>query len=64
MFLFVFIAIDKSDEWQLLKFILEFKGSMFLSIGVFKSVIGYIMFYSCSTLNDFNSDEDAMRCRN
>jgi hypothetical protein len=55
-FAFVFLAIDKSDEYQLTKFILEFKKLQFLS-GVINGMWGYIDYYFCS-LYTFNTLEE------
>mmetsp|Transcript_30383 Transcript_30383/g.55228 ORF Transcript_30383/g.55228 Transcript_30383/m.55228 type:complete len:479 (-) Transcript_30383:96-1532(-) len=48
-FLFVFIIIDKKDEYQLIAFILGFKGTQFLSQGVIKSITGFVQFMMCVT---------------
>lgn len=48
-FVFVFLVIDKSDEYQLIAFILGFKGTQFLSQGVIKSLTGFVQFMMCVT---------------
>mmetsp|Transcript_6638 Transcript_6638/g.15382 ORF Transcript_6638/g.15382 Transcript_6638/m.15382 type:complete len:478 (-) Transcript_6638:136-1569(-) len=47
VFLFIFLLIDKSDEFQLVSFILEFKGFQYLTQGVVRSVMGYFMYLNC-----------------
>jgi len=55
-FAFVFCVIDKSDEFQLVKFILGFKGTAFISQGIIRAVTGFIIFLGCVTL-DANDSE-------
>mmetsp|Transcript_69586 Transcript_69586/g.201662 ORF Transcript_69586/g.201662 Transcript_69586/m.201662 type:complete len:465 (+) Transcript_69586:62-1456(+) len=50
IFLFIFIIIDKTDEYQLITFILQFKGTQFLSHGVIKCIMGFFMFIGCVTV--------------
>lgn len=47
MYLFIFLFIDKSDEFQLLMFILRFKGTQFISHGILRTFIGFFMFIGC-----------------
>lgn len=46
---FVFLVIDKSDEFQLVQFILNFKGTAFISQGLLWAIIGFVTFLSCVT---------------
>lgn len=62
-YVFRFLMIDKSDEWQLINFVLNFKASQFITLGVFNSIIGYVQFYSCSTINDYTSISEATKCQ-
>mmetsp|Transcript_168293 Transcript_168293/g.540682 ORF Transcript_168293/g.540682 Transcript_168293/m.540682 type:complete len:478 (+) Transcript_168293:98-1531(+) len=48
-FAFVFLIIDKSDEFQLIQFILGFKGTAFISQGLLRVIVGFSMFISCVT---------------
>merc|ERR1712217_262929 len=48
-FFFVFLIIDKKDEFQLIQFILQFKGTQFISVGFLRMLIGYIMYLHCVT---------------
>lgn len=43
-----FIGVDKSDEYQLLKYILDFKGLMFVNGGVVSALVGLGQLYVCS----------------
>eukprot|EP00746_Dinoflagellata_sp_MGD_P140548 gnl/MRDRNA2_/MRDRNA2_73791_c0_seq1.p1 gnl/MRDRNA2_/MRDRNA2_73791_c0~~gnl/MRDRNA2_/MRDRNA2_73791_c0_seq1.p1 ORF type:complete len:414 (+),score=69.61 gnl/MRDRNA2_/MRDRNA2_73791_c0_seq1:63-1304(+) len=48
---FIFLIIDKSDEYQLIFFILRFKGMQFLTLGILRAFIGYAQYYGC-TIDD------------
>ena len=54
----IFLFIDKTDEYQLVKYILVFKKMQFFTAGCIAGVIGYIFFFSCSTLNEYVTEED------
>lgn len=45
----MFIIIDKGDEYQLVFFVLYFKGTMFISQGVIRAIIGFFQYVSCFT---------------
>jgi len=49
MFLVIFIVIDKRDEYQLISFILSFKGAQFFTWGVIKGFVGFTMYFFCVT---------------
>jgi len=49
MYLFIFLIIDKSDEYQLVYFILSFKGAQFFSWGIVKGIVGYSTYFFCVT---------------
>jgi len=49
VFFCIFLLIDKSDEWQLLQFILSFKGMQFITQGIIRSISGYFAFVGCVT---------------
>ncbi|EAR89534.2 transmembrane protein, putative (macronuclear) [Tetrahymena thermophila SB210] len=61
---FYFLLIDKQDEWQLLLYIVSFKKMQFFSVGVTGSLLGYALFFFCSTVNDYNSVSDYYKCKN
>jgi len=48
VFLFLFLIIDKGDEFQLVQFILLFKGSQFISHGIIKTAIGFFTYVKCT----------------
>lgn len=48
-FLFVFVIIDKSDEYQLIDFILSFKGTQFITMGIIRCIQGFVQFMLCYT---------------
>jgi len=48
-FLFIFLIIDKSDEFQLVQFIILFKGTSFLSHGLIKMVVGFFLYLACTS---------------
>lgn len=50
IFLFVFLFIDKSDEYQLIAYILTFKGTQFLSHGFIRMIIGFLQYVGCVTV--------------
>jgi hypothetical protein len=45
-FLF-FLMINKKDEYQIIKFIMQVKKNQFVSAGIFKGWIGFILYYNC-----------------
>ncbi len=47
MLLLEFIMIDRSDEFQLTQFVVNFKKYHFLTFGVVRGIIGFIFYYSC-----------------
>lgn len=49
-FMLVLAAIDRSDEYQLLQFILQFKGTQFLTIGLFGAIAGATRYHVCINL--------------
>ncbi|CAE7747810.1 unnamed protein product [Symbiodinium pilosum] len=49
IFCVIFLVIDKTDEFQLVSFILEFKGFQYLTQGVIRSLMGYFMYLNCIT---------------
>jgi len=49
MFLVIFLIIDKKDEYQLVYFILSFKGCQFFSWGVVKGLVGFMQYFACVT---------------
>jgi hypothetical protein len=46
-FIFLFLCLDKSDEFQMVQFILQFKGAQFFTLGLLSCVIGATSFYRC-----------------
>lgn len=48
-YLFVFLVIDRTDEFQLIQFILFFKGTQFISAGFIRAITGLALFYMCLT---------------
>lgn len=50
--------IDKSDEFQLINFILDFKKMIFFTAGVLNTIIGYLLYFNCATLNEYVTHED------
>eukprot|EP00929_Paragymnodinium_shiwhaense_P038439 TRINITY_DN20302_c0_g1_i2.p1 TRINITY_DN20302_c0_g1~~TRINITY_DN20302_c0_g1_i2.p1 ORF type:complete len:433 (-),score=80.26 TRINITY_DN20302_c0_g1_i2:566-1864(-) len=52
LYFVVFLFIDKSDEFQLIQFILQFKGTQFISQGLIRTIIGYFAFVHCTSLKD------------
>ncbi|KAL4502409.1 hypothetical protein ABPG72_011996 [Tetrahymena utriculariae] len=60
---FYFLLIDKQDEWQLLLYIVSFKKMQFFSVGVTGSLLGYALFFFCSTVNDYDSISDYYKCK-
>lgn len=61
--LLLFVVTDKEDEYQLVKFILNFKGMHFVTLGVLKVVLGYILYYRCTTGMSQTSQEHLCRSR-
>lgn len=47
MFLFIFLIIDKRDEFQLIYFILQFKGFMFITQGIVRTILGFFTYIDC-----------------
>jgi hypothetical protein len=46
-FLFFFLS-DKQDEYQLVNFVLSFKGLQFVSLGVIGAIVGAAQYFSCT----------------
>jgi len=49
VYLILFFVIDKSDEFQIIDFILQFKGTQFLSHGICRTILGFFLYVSCVT---------------
>eukprot|EP00405_Crypthecodinium_cohnii_P025714 CAMPEP_0206493966 /NCGR_PEP_ID=MMETSP0324_2-20121206/47389_1 /ASSEMBLY_ACC=CAM_ASM_000836 /TAXON_ID=2866 /ORGANISM="Crypthecodinium cohnii, Strain Seligo" /LENGTH=460 /DNA_ID=CAMNT_0053977415 /DNA_START=87 /DNA_END=1469 /DNA_ORIENTATION=- len=47
IFLFCFLLIDKTDQFQCISFILQFKGTQFISHGIIRCITGYFLFLNC-----------------
>lgn len=60
-FAFIFFMIDKNDEFQLVQYILDFKRMIFFTSGVTNGIVGYVLYFACSTLNEYNTKEDDER---
>ena len=62
---FIWLMIDKSDEFQLVTFIVEFKRLQFFTLGGLGSIAGFFLFYGCvyvrSDLNS-NSSMEIISC--
>lgn len=61
MFTFLFLIIDKSDEFQLQEFILGFKALQFVSMGIISATVGAAQYFICTTSEPMNCDEWAPR---
>mmetsp|Transcript_174921 Transcript_174921/g.560895 ORF Transcript_174921/g.560895 Transcript_174921/m.560895 type:complete len:1365 (-) Transcript_174921:270-4364(-) len=46
-FFMIFLFIDKSDEFQLIDFILRFKGTQFITFGIVKNLVGFYGYIGC-----------------
>ena len=60
-FVVIFLMIDKSDEFQLIKFILDFKKMIFFTAGVLNAIIGYLLYFNCATLNEYVTHDDLFK---
>jgi len=49
MFLVIFLIIDQKDEYQLVYFILSFKGCQFFFWGIIKGLVGFLLYFACVT---------------
>mmetsp|Transcript_27000 Transcript_27000/g.77476 ORF Transcript_27000/g.77476 Transcript_27000/m.77476 type:complete len:488 (+) Transcript_27000:148-1611(+) len=49
MYAFIWVVIDKTDEYQLIYFILSFKGAQFFSWGLVKGIVGFSIYFYCTT---------------
>lgn len=58
LFFIIFLITDRSEEFQLLSFILSFKGAQFVSQGIIRTISGYIAFMGCVG-NDTHSCADS-----
>jgi hypothetical protein len=54
--LFVWLMIDKSDEFQLVQFILNFKTLQFFTLGCIGSIAGFVGYFGCISFS-FDGDE-------
>jgi len=55
MFLVIFCIIDKRDEYQLIYFILSFKGCQFFSWGIIKGLVGFLQYFGCVTFPNMSA---------
>lgn len=55
---FIFLVIDKGDEYQLVNFILNYKKLQFFTQGVVSGVIGFALFYGCIDYGKYTSNAD------
>eukprot|EP00929_Paragymnodinium_shiwhaense_P047572 TRINITY_DN24121_c0_g1_i2.p1 TRINITY_DN24121_c0_g1~~TRINITY_DN24121_c0_g1_i2.p1 ORF type:complete len:468 (-),score=97.22 TRINITY_DN24121_c0_g1_i2:197-1600(-) len=55
-FFFIFLVIDRSDTYQLLSYILQFKGTQFISVGILRVIQGYVAYLLCVTAPAEESD--------
>lgn len=62
VFFLLFFLIDFRDEFQLIQYILTFKGFQFFTHGILRTVIGFWTFVACATapgdLNQNSCDKD------
>mmetsp|Transcript_105212 Transcript_105212/g.280082 ORF Transcript_105212/g.280082 Transcript_105212/m.280082 type:complete len:509 (-) Transcript_105212:48-1574(-) len=49
MYAFIWVIIDKTDEYQLIYYILSFKGAQFFTWGILKGFVGFSMYFYCTT---------------
>lgn len=59
--LFIFFVIDKKDEFQLISFILRFKGTQFISAGVLRTLLGFTLFMFCVSADADASEHSCER---
>jgi uncharacterized membrane protein len=57
-YVIIFLMIDKSDEYQLVNYILSFKTLQFFTQGALNGVIGYILYFSCYSVGKINNLSD------
>jgi len=57
-YLFVFLIIDKRDEYQLIFFILDFKGTQYLSHGFIRMILGFFLYVLCASVPAEESDHN------
>lgn len=60
-FTFLFLLIDRGDEFQLQEFILNFKGVQFISLGLASICVGAAQYFFCTTMDPQVCDEWAPR---
>ncbi|CAK0896584.1 unnamed protein product [Prorocentrum cordatum] len=58
-FLFTFLVMDRGEEFQLVSFILRFKGYQFITLGLIRSTLGFILFIGCVTAP---AEDDQHQC--
>ena len=46
-FILLFLMLDKRDEFQMVNFILQFKGLQFVTLGVLNCMVGSASYYGC-----------------
>lgn len=63
IYIIVFCMIDKSDEWQLIRYIMNFKRMQFGGVGIIGGFIGYSMFFACSCFNKYETISDMKKCQ-
>lgn len=43
----MFMLMDKGDEFQLCRLVVQFKGLQFVALGVVSATIGYVQYFAC-----------------
>lgn len=49
-YLVLFVSIDKTDEYQLVNYILSYKNIQFFTMGLLQIVVGYFEYFYCATI--------------
>merc|ERR1712216_463552 len=57
-FFIIWVIIDKGDEFQLIQFILSFKGTQFITVGLLSMFRGFFTFMNCVTGGGHGSRHD------
>jgi hypothetical protein len=57
-YVLIWLMIDKSDEFQLVQFILNYKKLQFFTQGIVSGVIGYCLYFFCADVGAYTSPAD------
>eukprot|EP00762_Andalucia_godoyi_P002945 ANDGO_04200.mRNA.1 hypothetical protein AMSG_00053 len=56
MFFFIFFMKDRTDEYQLIQYVLDFRGFQCITLGFIGVIVGAAQYYACANRQNDNGD--------